>query len=153
MANNDNKLLTAYCGLYCGDCIRYKSKASDLARELVDTLEKIKFSQYSKIKSRSVKALKNYRALKSSLEAIGALQCNIPCRAGGDGCLEPCEIAKCVHSNGFEGCWECSKLDKCEWFDFLEPFHGDTPKKNCRLIKKYGIEDWSDHRLKCYPWL
>jgi len=29
-----DKELTAYCGLYCGDCIRYNSKASTLAYDL-----------------------------------------------------------------------------------------------------------------------
>ena len=28
--------LTAYCGLYCGDCIRYRSKASDPAKPILE---------------------------------------------------------------------------------------------------------------------
>ena len=32
--------LTGYCGLYCGDCIRYRSRAADLAEELLDELRK-----------------------------------------------------------------------------------------------------------------
>jgi hypothetical protein len=32
--------LTAYCGLYCGDCIRYRSKAIDLAEDLAYELQK-----------------------------------------------------------------------------------------------------------------
>ena len=28
------KELTAYCGLYCGDCHRYQSRYSELARDL-----------------------------------------------------------------------------------------------------------------------
>jgi hypothetical protein len=38
-----DKDLTAYCGLYCGDCPRYKAKFSDLPDELLKDLEKIHF--------------------------------------------------------------------------------------------------------------
>ena len=42
------RALTAYCGLSCGDCIRYKSKASELASQLINELVKINFDNYSK---------------------------------------------------------------------------------------------------------
>ena len=29
-----DKNLTAYCGLYCGDCFNYKGEIADLARDL-----------------------------------------------------------------------------------------------------------------------
>ena len=59
--------LIGYCGLYCGDCIRYHSKASDLARELLSELQKTEFGKYAAIKSSSatnqldsVKTLEHY---------------------------------------------------------------------------------------------
>lgn len=55
--------LTGFCGLYCGDCIRYKSKAADLARELSGELEKAHFDKYAKVKSASVKELESYNNL------------------------------------------------------------------------------------------
>ena len=41
--------LTAYCGLYCGDCVRYRSKASDLARELINELKNTEFDKYAEL--------------------------------------------------------------------------------------------------------
>ena len=38
--NGKHKELATYCGLYCGDCIRYKSKALDLA---VDPAGELRF--------------------------------------------------------------------------------------------------------------
>jgi hypothetical protein len=149
----DEKSLTAYCGLYCGDCIRYRSRASDLAKELADELEMIKFNEYAKVKSSSVHALKGYEQFLSTLEGIFSIKCNTPCRLGGDGCAEPCEIIECVLSNNLDGCWEYDNLQECDRFDFLKDFHGNAPLENCRKIKKQGIHHWSDHRSKCYPWL
>lgn len=71
--------LTAYCGLYCGDCIRYKSKASDLSRELLRELQNTEFSEYADIKSGSAKQLdaveqfKHYRECCEVLKAIAEL--------------------------------------------------------------------------------
>lgn len=92
-----NREFTAYCGLFCGDCIRFKSEAPDLALHLLDELRKIKFENYVKVKQRSVNELESYKEMISALEAISKLKCDIPCRSGGDGCLQPCEIVKCVH--------------------------------------------------------
>jgi len=47
--------LTAYCGLYCGDCIRYKSKASDLARELSTELQRDRLDKYAEVEAHSIK--------------------------------------------------------------------------------------------------
>ena len=66
----DIKSLTAYCGLYCGDCIRYRSRASDLAKELAEELKKIKFNEYAKIKSSSLQTLKYYEQFLSALKEI-----------------------------------------------------------------------------------
>jgi hypothetical protein len=59
------KDLTAYCGLYCVDCIRYQSKFSDLAGQLLKELGRQKFSEYAKIKSTHNKELENYDLIAS----------------------------------------------------------------------------------------
>jgi len=43
--NEETKGLIAYCGLYCGDCIGYRQKAADLARDLRKELRKTKFEK------------------------------------------------------------------------------------------------------------
>jgi hypothetical protein len=145
--------LTGYCGLYCGDCIRYRSKASDLAKSLLKEFETTKFSEYAKVKRSHVPELESYEQVVSVLTAISQLKCETPCRLGGDGCAGSCLIIKCVREKSLEGCWECAEYETCEKVDFLKPFHGDTPLRNLRKIKELGIEDWAKHRGKFYPWL
>ena len=84
--------LTAYCGLYCGACIRYRSKAADLARELVSELQNTGFDKYAEIKSGSTKQFGHYEECCGVLEAIIALQCNNPCRVGGGCPTFTCDI-------------------------------------------------------------
>jgi len=147
------KDLTAYCGLYCGDCIRYQSKSSDLANDLLKELKRQQFSEYAKVKRIHIKEFEYFNLLISSLKAISDLKCEIPCRLGGDGCVSSCEIVRCIKEKSYEGCWECSEFEFCNKLDFLKPFHGDGPLKNLRRIKELGIESWVTYREKCYPWL
>jgi hypothetical protein len=44
-------------------------------------------------------------------------------------------------------------FETCDKFEFLKPVHSDTPRGNCRKIKKYGLSGWAKHREKFYPWL
>jgi hypothetical protein len=148
-----DKDLTAYCGLYCGDCIRYKCKASDLADELLNEIDKHHFMEYANVKRTHIKEFENFEPLIALLKAISGINCEIPCRSGGDGCGSECEIIKCVKANKFEGCWECNDFEKCDKFDLLKPFHGDATLKNLRKIKELGIDKWAKNREKCYPWL
>jgi hypothetical protein len=151
--NNLEVELTAYCGLYCGDCLRYSSQVAELARGLLSALYEVKFDKYAKVKSTAMKDLGYYEECRKVLEAIVKLECDTPCRAGGDGCLQPCEIKTCVQSKKLEGCWECSEFEVCNKFESFKSFHGDTTKENLRKIKEYGLESWSEHRGKFYRWL
>ena len=145
--------LTGYCGLYCGDCIRYMSRASELANDLLKELEKTQFSEYSRVKRSHIQDFEHYEEMVSLLAHIVHLRCETPCRLGGDGCLSPCPIIKCVKGKSFEGCWECQAYETCEKFDFLKPFSDDIPLRNLYKIKKYGLEAWAKHRGKFYGWL
>ena len=151
--NGQNKVLTGYCGLFCGDCIRYRSKAADLALELLNELRRVHFEKYAKVKRNSVEEFERYDEMIKAMEVINDLKCNIPCRLGGDGCAKPCEIRKCVPSKRLQGCWECGEFEECNKFEFLKPVHGNGPKENLKIIKKYGLENWAIHREKIYPWL
>jgi hypothetical protein len=150
---NSEVELTAYCGLYCGDCLRYKSKAADLARALQNELQKVKFDKYAKVKGIFVEDFKHYTECRKVLNAIIKLKCDTPCRVGGDGCLQPCEIKNCVQTKKLEGCWECDEFEGCNKFELFKLFHGDTAKENLRKIKKYSLDGWVEKRGKFYPWL
>ena len=145
--------LTAYCGLYCGDCLRYRSKVTELARDLLNELQVVQFDKYAEVKSAFVKEFEHYEECRQVLEAIAKLRCDTPCRAGGDGCLQPCGIKRCIQSKNIEGCWECSEFEKCDKFQFFKLFHSDNAKENLRKIKKYGLDQWAKHRGEFYKWL
>ncbi len=148
-----NQELTAYCGLFCGDCLRFHSKVSKLATELCEALEKSRFEDYARVKSASVQEFLHYPDITAGLRAISKLHCGTPCRLGGDGCAKPCEIKTCVHKKGIAGCWQCHEVAHCRKFDFLQPVCGEAPRKNLLKIRKYGLENWAPHREKYYPWL
>ncbi|UCH51207.1 MAG: DUF3795 domain-containing protein [Chloroflexota bacterium] len=151
--NDTEAELTAYCGLYCGDCLRYRSKVTASARDLMSELKAVQFDRYAEVKSASVKELENYKGCCQILDAIANLRCDTPCRSGGDGCLQPCEIKSCVQVKKLAGCWECGEFEECGSFEFFRPFHGDNAKENLRKIKEYGLNSWARHRGKFYSWL
>ncbi len=144
--------LTAYCGLYCGDCLRFRSKATQLARDLMTELQAVQFDKYAEVKSAAVEELENYNQCLQVLNAIVKLGCDTPCKAGGEGCLLPCEVKSCVESKHIGGCWECDMFETCDKFEFLRPVHGDTTRGNLRKIKEYGLNKWAEHREKFYAW-
>jgi hypothetical protein len=144
--------LTAYCGLYCGDCIRYKSKAIHLASELQNELRKSGWANYAEVKSTKVKALKGYKQCCSVLEELTKLQCNDACRSGG-GCPEfSCEIVKCCQKKNLEGCWLCGEFEDCRKFNFLKRYHGDSNIHNLRKIREFGLYTWAKQRQKLFIW-
>ena len=150
--------LTAYCGLYCGDCIRYKSKAADLAREILGELQRTKFDKYAEMKSSSAKQFdtveqfKYYRECCEVLEAIVGLQCNNPCRVGRGCPTFSCAILECCRKRRLEGCWQCDEFESCEKFEALKSFHGDGPQRNLKKIKELGLAKWAELRCKPYVW-
>ena len=144
--------LSGKCGLYCGDCLRYRSRASALARDLIEELERTNFRKYAEVKRTRTRELNRLEECLDVLKAMVDLNCDTPCGAGGDGCLAGCEIKACLGSKGLDGCWQCQDMETCDKFDFLEPFHGQTPRENLKEIKRHGLNNWVRHRKKCYPW-
>jgi len=150
--------LTGYCGLYCGDCIRYRSRAADLARELLNELQDTEFDKYAELKSSSVKQFdakkqfQHYKECCEVLEAIANLQCNTPCRVGGGCSAFSCDILECCQGKGFEGCWQCGEFESCGTFEPLESVHGVAPKQNLKKIKEMGLDKWAEYRYKPYIW-
>lgn len=143
---------TAYCGIYCPDCIRYNNKYQIYARQLRDELEDIEFHKYAEVDSPFEPNFKSYNEFIEVLTVLSALQCNKPCRVGGGCSGTPCKIMDCCLSKNFEGCWQCTDLDECEKFDILEPRCGEMPKNNIKIIQKNGIQNWIEFRDKFYIW-
>ncbi|WP_169738210.1 DUF3795 domain-containing protein [Maridesulfovibrio frigidus] len=143
----------AYCGIYCPDCIHYQNEYSKLASELKNHLLEIGLDKYAKTKSPFGAQFQNYEEFETILSALAETKCDKPCRAGGGCSGIPCEIMDCCISKSYEGCWECSNVDSCDKFTFLEPRCGKMPKNNIRKIKKLGLDDGIEQRDNFYIWL
>ena len=143
---------SAYCGIFCPDCIRYKNKYTEHASQLKAELEEVKFDKYAEIDTPFGANFRKYEEFSEVLNELVKSQCDNPCRVGGGCSGNPCKIMECCISKHFEGCWECSELDDCDKFDILTPRCGETPKNNVKLIKQHGIQNWVPLKGKFYIW-
>lgn len=143
---------TAYCGIYCPDCIHFQNEYSSIAEKLENHLKKNEFDKYAEIDSPFGEGFKNWKQFAEVLNTLANTKCNTPCRPGGGCSGKPCKIMECCQEKGFEGCWECSELGDCEKFDFLEPRCGQMPKNNIREIQKSGLKNWTEKRHNFYIW-
>jgi hypothetical protein len=135
MENSAN--LTAYCGLYCGECLMYKNKVADLARDLRKELRESKFDKIAPALSGFMKELKDYPICYAVLGAMVKLRCRKSCYDGGG---HPCKVRDCCTKKGFRGCWECDIFDTCTKLNFLRQVHGDAHIKNMKIISKKGMD-------------
>lgn len=145
----NHKKYTAYCGLYCLDCIPNNKKLFKTLEELESLLEDTEFSKYAELKSESNKTFNNYPKFLEVLQEMKKLECTTLCTEGG--CKEECKIRKCVKKKNFEGCWECEEFKNCELLDYLKGIH--SIEQNLEMIKEYGIDNWVGKRGKHYNWL
>src|SRR4030043_2145836 len=103
----EGKELIAYCGLYCGDCYRYKGKIADLARDLRKELRQEKFDLTADTMSTIsfFADFKNYPQCYELLGEMVKLRCKRTCRGGGGPPV--CKIRACNQKKYVDGCWQC----------------------------------------------
>ncbi|MDY6795095.1 MAG: DUF3795 domain-containing protein [Actinomycetota bacterium] len=131
--------MTAYCGLYCGECSFCEGTIPDLARDLRKELRKVRFDKVAE--AIPFMDSEKYQEAYEFMGNLVKLRCK-GCKVGGRSKF--CEIAKCAIKRGYEGCWECGEFADCGKMDFLVPVHGDAHIKNLRKIKKVGVNRWVD---------
>lgn len=152
--NDDNRTLTAYCGLYCGDCIPSNKRLFQLVNELDNLLSSIGFQNYAEFKCARSDVFENYDSFINVLCEIKKLECSPQCYEGPNsqlGCGRSCIIRKCVLDRGLNGCWDCSEHRACSKLIEHKEFHPGL-EDNLESINKYGINDWISHRGKHYKW-
>lgn len=148
----DNKDSTAYCGIYCPDCMWYRNNFSALANELLDKLDQVNFERYASVKSPFGTELEHYKEFADILKFIANNNCKEPCRKGGGCGGHPCKIMKCAMEKNYEGCWQCSEMKECDKFDIVKPRCGDTPYNNLLKIKELGYDGWINEKGPYYIW-
>ena len=80
----ESRDLIAYCGLYCGDCVGYRGKVADLARDLRKELRQAKFSKTAEHLA-GVPFFATFKKYDDCYEVLGALvkfRCRHTCRGG-----------------------------------------------------------------------
>ena len=107
----DEQALTAYCGLYCRDCIPCRRTLFSLAGDLEAELAGARFEEYARLKTRANAAFADYPAFLGVLRAIRGLECRGPCRSGGGKAV--CAVRDCVLARGLAGCWHCGESGTC----------------------------------------
>ena len=140
--NNEEQNLISYCGLYCADCHAFRGKISDLAIELRKELRRTEYDKFAKYISKfdTGKELKHFDDCYKALGAMIRFRCQQGCRAGGGN--ENCKIKQCCVNANFEGCWECSEMEKCPKLEILKPSHGNANIKNLKTIRKKGKSEF-----------
>lgn len=141
---------TAYCGLYCADCIPSDRAFFASVRGLQQRLRELGFEHYAALKARGNQVFENYAVFNDVLAAIGRLECPRSCREGGGS--PNCRVRKCCLSKSYAGCWECASFRECELLQPLRDFHGENINHNLEMIRRDGIAGWSGERGKHYPW-
>ncbi len=141
---------TAFCGLYCGDCIPSNARLFELLEELSEFAAELHLDSYAGLISQKQGAFKDYPVFENVLSQLAALRCPNPCRSGGG--RSKCPIRECALEKGLGGCWECPERRECSLLDPLRGFHGGTIDGNLDAIAERGTEGWPDVRGKHYPW-
>jgi hypothetical protein len=136
------KELVAYCGLYCGDCVKFKQNVSKLAKDLESELSS---ENFKKLAAR-IPGIKDYNEFSKVLKTITELKCNDSCRAGGGN--PDCEVRLCCQKKGYFTCAECDEFLYC-------PELAGVPAIQCGIvayvkelqrIKEIGLDAWLEEK-------
>jgi hypothetical protein len=141
---------TAYCGLFCQDCIPSNAQLFRAVRDLLELSTQLRLDLYAQLKSNTNEAFSDYEVFAKVLSELATLQCPAPCRHGGG--KADCPIRECARARRYFGCWECSVRRECELLLPLRRFHGETIDGNLDAIARDGLGGWADKRGRHYPW-
>jgi hypothetical protein len=139
----DALALVAYCGLYCGDCFWRKGVVSRLAGELSAEIRSSGYDRYARYISRfpSGRKLKEFDRFEKVLCAMQVPGCARTCRDGG--CDPKCGLRRCCLAQGYDGCWQCTRFERCQSLAELKPIHGDGYLRNLRTLRRRGSRQFA----------
>jgi hypothetical protein len=132
---------TAYCGLFCGNCVIRRGKLAALAAELLRQLEEPDVQKLlvglPKVMPDQFRAFDRIEDARGVLEAMLHLDCQATCKQGGG--TTGCAIRECCLKKGFEGCWCCNDMEGCETLAWLNPVNGNAHMLNLQTIRDRGM--------------
>lgn len=145
---------TAYCGLYCSDCIPGDQRIYDAVEKTLAIFDEVGMERYAAFSAQKSKVFEQYPQAIAVLGEILKLKCSGSCRRGPDsvlGCMPDCPIRVCVLGKTYDGCWECPDHRTCVKLERLKGFHPSI-NETLEAIAVGGVEGWVSHRLPHYPW-
>ena len=105
------------------------------------------------------KQFKQFEKISNFLEVLDGiinLQCKNTCQETGGcsigGVTHECEALRCINKNGFDGCWQCEKMEICEKLSFLRNNYGKTINENLKIIKNHGLDAVKSRGNEYYAW-
>lgn len=145
---------TAYCGLYCSDCIPGDRRIYDAIERTLAIFDEVGMERYAAFSTRKSQVFEQYPQAVAVLREILRLKCSGSCRQGPVselGCRPDCPIRVCVQEKGYDGCWECGEHRDCANLDGLKGFHPSL-HETLDTIAAEGIDAWVTKRRPHYPW-
>ncbi len=164
------------CGLTCCDCLFHKSEiyaaASKLRRLIKESQLDIFLVLLSKPESWKAMAehlgedgnelgryFKPFGKMSDFLEVLDSLikiQCKSTCQEAGGcslgGVTRECLALRCIKSEKYDGCWDCSEITGCEKLKFLKRGYGETIEGNLSIIKEKGLAAVVSRGNNYYAW-
>lgn len=150
---SEARRLTTCCGLWCGDCVPYQHELFEEARKFRSLLEKYHYREYAATKPDKAPIYANYAVFEDILDYIIREECTVQCFEGPCSevnCSPDCAIKQCASEKGLAGCWECD-YRACPQISSMLFRHPDV-YHSLDMLKKHGIEGWSDYRGAHHPW-
>lgn len=150
----ENRRYTAFCGLYCRDCIPSNKNLFRTVEQLEQLLADLHVEKYAAHQAKKSQVFNDYGKFIEVLKEIKKLECKVPCYEGPSsemGCRWDCKVRSCVVDKQLPGCWDCSGFLNCDLLSPLKEFHPGL-EHNLQLIRDYGIDDWIELRQKHYNW-
>ncbi len=144
-----DRRFTAYCGIYCKDCIPSDAALFIALGEFRGHLDRVGFGEYARAISKRDTIFNEYPVFEKVLGEIETLKCINYCREGG--CKPGCEVRACAIGRAYEGCWECADFKSCGPLRPLRDVHPSLIH-NLEMVREHGIEGWSGRRGKHYKW-
>jgi hypothetical protein len=135
----------SYCGLYCANCFIRVGKIRELAAQVVQEFEEVKFAEWGPKLPGLVPEMNAFEFSRECLETLRAwdnMSCGNSCKNGGGS--GGCSIRKCCVEKGIDGCWECVHSENCDTLDWLKPVNGTQNIENIGLIKEKGLQHFID---------
>ncbi|MBM3475601.1 MAG: hypothetical protein FJX75_20245 [Armatimonadetes bacterium] len=134
--------LVSFCGGYCGKCgisglaIGLRLETLQALLGAADFRQEAEHLGWPLMRDIATRCCEQFDQQAASFGELAGRLFPTHCR---DGCVPPCEIARCCLERSFTTCAECADLDACERFTER---HAEA-KQNLAAIRAMGLEAWA----------